>query len=153
MKTIRETPRLRLRHACAGDAAWLLALMNEPAYLENIGDRGLRTVDDAQTYIARTFEQSYRDNGHGLYVVETRDEITPVGLCGLVRRDALPYPDIGFAFLAGSGAGCRGAQRGWNAMIPMPTSATATPATSHGVGRTPSTAHSQAKAIAMYMPP
>ena len=99
MTVVAETSRLRLRHACAADADWLLQLMNEPAYLENIGDRGVRTVADAQVYIADNFEKSYRDNGHGLYVVEAKGEATPVGLCGLVRRDALPHPDIGFAFL------------------------------------------------------
>jgi RimJ/RimL family protein N-acetyltransferase len=94
-----ETVRLRLRCARSDDAQWLVGLMNEPAFIENIGDRGVRTAADARDYIAAQFEHSYERNGHGLYVVELKAEGARIGLCGLVRRDTLPYPDIGFAFL------------------------------------------------------
>lgn len=98
-----ETPRLRLREITPADADFLLELMNEPGYLENIGDRGVRTLDDAARYIAERFLSSYAVEGWGLWCVERRGEGERLGVCGLVRRDGLEHPDIGFAFLARHG--------------------------------------------------
>ena len=73
--------------------------MNEPSYLKYIGDKGVRTVTDAEQFIENVARKSYRDNGFGHYIVELRDSGTPIGTCGYVKRDELEYPDIGFAFL------------------------------------------------------
>jgi RimJ/RimL family protein N-acetyltransferase len=96
---VLETERLTLRHAELDDAAFVLRLLNEPSFLRFIGDRGVRTLDDAAKYIADRFIASYERNGFGLWVVELKESPGAIGISGLVKRDALPDPDIGFAFL------------------------------------------------------
>ena len=96
---ILETERLTLRHAASDDAEFMLRLLNEPSFIRFIGDRGVRTLDDAERYIAERLVGSYERHGYGLYVVERRGEPGAIGICGLVKRDALPDADIGFAFL------------------------------------------------------
>jgi RimJ/RimL family protein N-acetyltransferase len=96
---ILETERLVLRHLTADDAAFILELLNEPAFLENIGDRGARTLTDARRYITRGPVASYCKFGFGLYLVELKDSGAPIGICGLLKRDWLEHVDIGFAFL------------------------------------------------------
>jgi RimJ/RimL family protein N-acetyltransferase len=96
---ILETERLVLRRLTKDDAAFILELLNEPAFLENIGDRGARTLADARRYIARGPMESYRKFGFGLYLVELKDSGAPIGICGLLKRDWLEDVDIGFAFL------------------------------------------------------
>lgn len=96
---ILETERLTLRQASLGDAEFILRLLNEPSFLRYIGDRGVRTVDDAEQYVAQRLIESYVRNGFGLWIVERKESSGPIGLCGLVKRDALPDADIGFAFL------------------------------------------------------
>jgi RimJ/RimL family protein N-acetyltransferase len=97
--TVIETPRLSLREMASSDDEFILALMNEPAYHQHIGDRGIRTIEGARAYILDKFVTSYAKFGHGLYLVEAKDRRRPVGICGLVKREALEHPDIGFAFL------------------------------------------------------
>lgn len=94
-----ETERLTLREASLDDATFILRLLNEPSFLRFIGDRGVRTVDDAVRYIAERLIESYVVNGFGLWLVERKEAPGPIGLCGLVKRSALPDADIGFAFL------------------------------------------------------
>lgn len=96
---ILETERLVVRRLVLDDAAFILELLNEPAFLENIGDRGARTLADARRYIARGPVASYRKFGFGLYMVELKDSGAPIGICGLLKRDWLADVDIGFAFL------------------------------------------------------
>lgn len=98
-KQILETERLFLREVGTEDAAFVLDLLNQPSFKKYIGDRGVRTLDQAREYIKTRFSNSYRDNGFGLYLMELKEDATPVGVCGFVRRDALPDPDIGFALL------------------------------------------------------
>lgn len=98
MKTVLETDRLVLRHVIPSDDEFLFALMNEPAFHQNIGDRGIRTLADARAYIEKRFTSRYAELGYGLYLVELKPERTPVGIAGFVKRDFLPHPDIGFAF-------------------------------------------------------
>ncbi len=96
---VLETERLTLRHASLDDADFMLGLLNEPSFLEFIGDRGVRTVDDARRYIDERFVASYERNGFGLWIVERKDERGAIGICGLVKRETLDEPDLGFAFL------------------------------------------------------
>jgi RimJ/RimL family protein N-acetyltransferase len=93
------TQRLELRQLDAGDAPFMLELLNDPAFIANIGDRGVRTVEGAARYIEDRMASSYVRHGHGLYLVESRTTGAAIGICGLVRRDYLDDPDIGFAFL------------------------------------------------------
>lgn len=92
------TERLQLRELNEGDAAFIVALLTDPAFLEFIGDRGVRDEVQALGYIAR-IREGIAKNGYGLYAVTLRAEATAVGLCGLVRRESLPHADVGFAFL------------------------------------------------------
>lgn len=94
-----DTPRLRLRRVTPQDDAFVLELLNEPAYKRNIGDRGLRTLDDARRYIGERFVASYETHGFGLYAVEPRGGGAPLGISGLVKRESLSDVDIGYAFL------------------------------------------------------
>lgn len=97
---ILETERLLLREINADDDAFTLDLLNQPSFIKYIGDRGVRDIDGARDFIESRYQKSYRDNGYGLYVVELKAaEAEPIGVCGFVRRDTLPGPDIGFAFL------------------------------------------------------
>ncbi len=96
-----ETARLRLRHLTADDADFIVELLNEPAFIRNIGDRGVRTAEDARGYIAKGPVASYERHGFGLCAVELKDTGTPIGICGLLKRDTLEHVDIGFAFLSG----------------------------------------------------
>jgi len=94
-----ETDRLRLRQATLDDAAFALAVYNSPGFIEFVGDRGLRTTDDAKAYVEKNLMGSYAKNGFGLYVVELKGTGEAVGICGLVDRPGLDAPDIGFTFL------------------------------------------------------
>jgi RimJ/RimL family protein N-acetyltransferase len=99
MGPIIDTRRLSLRPVTVDDAAFILELMNEPPYHENIGDRGVRTVSDAARYITEKYTASYEARGYGLYLVELKEGLAQVGICGLVKRDILDQPDVGFAYL------------------------------------------------------
>jgi [ribosomal protein S5]-alanine N-acetyltransferase len=96
---ILSTARLTVRELTRDDAAFILTLLNDPAFLEHIGDRGVRTVEDAANYIAGGPRASYAEHGFGLWLVELIDGAAPIGICGVLKRDTLPDPDIGFAFL------------------------------------------------------
>ena len=98
--TVLETERLTLRHLSPDrDAEFILRLLNEPSFLQFIGDKGVRTQDDARAYIRNGPMNSYEQNGFGLYKVELKESGEAIGICGLVKRDTLPDADIGFAFL------------------------------------------------------
>ena len=94
-----ETDRLILRWLGAGDAAFILRLLNEPSWLKYIGDKGVKTLQDAEDYIRKGPREMYERRGHGLYLVETRERGEPIGICGLIKREALEDVDLGFAFL------------------------------------------------------
>ncbi len=94
-----ETERLLIRHLDDADAGFIVSLLNDPAFLRNIGDRGVRTPDDARTYIANGPAASYARHGFGLFAVTLSSSGEPIGICGLVKREALDDVDLGFAFL------------------------------------------------------
>ncbi|KAB2881254.1 GNAT family N-acetyltransferase [bacterium] len=99
MKQILETDRLIIRELNSHDAEFILKLVNTPAWLKFIGDRGVKNLDDAKKYIENGPVKSYADNGFGLYLMELKNEKAPIGMCGLIKRDFLPDPDIGFALM------------------------------------------------------
>jgi len=96
---VLQTERLILRRLTTGDAEFVLELLNEPSFLQYIGDRGVRSLEEAREYIVNRLVASYERNGFGLYLVELKESRIPIGISGLVKRDALPDADIGFAFL------------------------------------------------------
>lgn len=96
---ILETERLVVRELTAGDAGFILELVNDPDWLRNIGDRGVRDIEGARGYIEQGPAASYREHGFGLWAVDLKKLDEPVGICGLIQRDYLDHPDMGFAFL------------------------------------------------------
>ncbi|MFN8455927.1 MAG: GNAT family N-acetyltransferase [Anaerolineae bacterium] len=93
-----ETERLNLRWISTDDAEFILGLLNEPSWLRFIGDRGVRTLEDARNYILNGPVAMYDRLGFGLYLVELKASGLPLGMCGLLKRDFLDDVDIGFAF-------------------------------------------------------
>jgi len=95
-----ETPRLALRHLDPdSDAGFMLELANSPGWLRHIGDRGLRSVEDAERYLRDGPVDMYTRHGFGLFLVEGRATRERLGICGLIRRAGLDDVDLGFAFL------------------------------------------------------
>lgn len=94
-----ETERLILRPFTPDDAAFVVVLLNEPSFIANIGDRGVRTVEDAVAYLAGGPIASYEANGHGLLLMELRDTGEPIGMCGLLRRAQFADVDVGYSIL------------------------------------------------------
>lgn len=97
--TLLQTENLIIRKLHIEDAAFIFELVNMPSWLQHIGDRGVKTLRDAEQYIINGPMASYKKFGFGLYLVALKDTQEPVGMCGLLKRDTLDDPDIGFAFL------------------------------------------------------
>lgn len=98
---IAETERLRLRTITLdeADVAFHLALLNDPAFIEHIGDRGVRTMEESRHYITDGPVAMHERHGHSMYMVELKDNGTRIGMCGLIKRDFLEDVDIGYAFM------------------------------------------------------
>ncbi len=98
MKHILETERLKLRKFTLHDTKFIIELLNSPGWIKYIGDRNIKTTEAAKTYLQNGPLKSYELNGFGLSMVEMKNG-TPIGMCGILKRDNLENPDIGFAFL------------------------------------------------------
>jgi RimJ/RimL family protein N-acetyltransferase len=96
---ILETERLVLRRLTATDAPFILQLVNEPSWVQYIGDKGVRTLEDARNYIDKGPIEMYGRLGFGLYLVELKASGEPIGMCGLIKRESLEDVDVGYAFL------------------------------------------------------
>ncbi len=96
--TAIETERLALQPFTGDDAEFVLRLVNEPSFLRYIGDRGVRNLADARRYIAEGPVAGYARHGYGLMRVLRKSDGTAVGMCGVLKRDTLPDPDIGFSY-------------------------------------------------------
>lgn len=94
-----ETARLTLRRFTLDDAAFALRLVNEPSFIANIGDKGVRSLDDARRYLSEGPLAMYGKYGYGLWHAALREGGTAVGMCGLLKRDILPDVDVGYAYL------------------------------------------------------
>jgi RimJ/RimL family protein N-acetyltransferase len=97
--TVIETERLLLRPFTVDDAQFVLTLLNEPSFLRYIGDKSVRDLESACDYLVNGPMASYERNGFGLCLLELKDSRVPMGMCGLLKREELPEPDIGFALL------------------------------------------------------
>ncbi len=93
------TERLELREYTIQDAPFIYKLMNSEGWLKNIGDRNIKTLEDAESYMLKNYLSSYKKHGFGPYLVLLKDG-TPIGSSGLYKRENLDHPDVGFAFLA-----------------------------------------------------
>lgn len=99
---VLETPRLAIRRFSdenPDDARFVVELLNDTEFLRQIGDRGVRTEDDARRYLREGPMASYQRFGFGLSRVDLKASGEPIGMCGLLQRDHLDHPDIGFAYL------------------------------------------------------
>ena len=97
--SVLVTERLDLRCMTTDDAEFILQLLNDADFIRFIGDKGVRTIDDACRYILNGPIASYERHGFGLWLVQLRPSSVPVGMCGLLKRETLDDVDIGFAFL------------------------------------------------------
>jgi [ribosomal protein S5]-alanine N-acetyltransferase len=95
---VLETDRLLLRRLTEDDAAFIMRLVNEASWLRFIGDKGVRTLEDAREYLRKGPLDMYARYGFGMYLVTRKLDAAPLGMCGLIKRDTLPDVDIGFAF-------------------------------------------------------
>lgn len=96
---VAQTPRLILRQLTPEDASFILVLLNTQGFIDNIGDKGVRTLQDAKDYIANGPAISYREHGFGLFAVMLAENGFPIGICGLIKRPTLAHVDLGYAFL------------------------------------------------------
>jgi RimJ/RimL family protein N-acetyltransferase len=94
-----DTARLALTRLSGDDGEFIIRVLNEPSFLRYIGDRGVRTLDDARRYIREGPAAGYARYGYGLMRVGLKPGGTPIGMCGVLRRDTLPEPDLGFSLL------------------------------------------------------
>lgn len=94
-----ETERLIVRWLDVSDKDFIFRLLNEPGWLQYIGDKGIRSLEDAENYIMSGPRSMYERMGFGLFVTELKETRIPIGLCGLIKRDGLEDVDLGFAFL------------------------------------------------------
>jgi RimJ/RimL family protein N-acetyltransferase len=99
MQAILETQRLTLQEFTLEDTAFIIELLNSPGWLRFIGDRNVKTEQQAADYLRNGPLKSYQQNGYGLSMVETKEGKKSIGMCGIIKRDNLENPDIGFAFL------------------------------------------------------
>jgi ribosomal-protein-alanine N-acetyltransferase len=96
---VLETDRLILRRFTTDDCAFIFELLNDPSWLRFIGDKGVKTLDDARDYIRKGPMAMYERTGFGLYLTALKAGRIPIGMCGLIKRDSLEDVDVGFAFL------------------------------------------------------
>ncbi|MET1254467.1 GNAT family N-acetyltransferase [Aliikangiella maris] len=94
-----KTARLIVREFNLEDAPFVFKLVNEPSWIENIGDKNIHNIDDAKNYLLNGPMKSYRENGFGLYLIELKTTGMPIGMCGLVKREGLDCPDVGYALM------------------------------------------------------
>jgi RimJ/RimL family protein N-acetyltransferase len=99
IEEVLQTPRLRLRRFTAEDAAFIIEIVNTPGWLRFIGDRHIHSIEQAIQYLEKGPAKSYHDNGFGLSMVERLNDRAAIGMCGLLKREQLDVPDVGFAFL------------------------------------------------------
>lgn len=99
MKIIFESVRLRAREITVEDAPFLFELLNSEGWLKYIGNRNIATIQDAQRHMEQNYLPMYPRLGFGLWLIADKETGTPMGMCGILKRDSLPDADIGFAFL------------------------------------------------------
>lgn len=98
-RIILQTERLILRQLTLTDTPFIIELLNTEGWIKYIGDRNVKTAEQARQYLSNGPVKSYAANGFGLYLVALKDKQVPIGMCGLIKRDYLPHADIGYALL------------------------------------------------------
>lgn len=96
---ILKTERLSIEEIELADAPFFLELLNSPGWIENIGDRGVRTIEDAEAYISQKIRPAYKEFGFGFYKMVLIDRAIPIGTVGIIKRPTLDHVDIGYGLL------------------------------------------------------
>lgn len=99
MTEVLQTERLMLRKLTLHDTDFIVELVNSPGWLQYIGYRNIHTEEDAIKYLQDGPMKSYEQNGYGLLLIHLKTTKAPIGMCGLLKRDALELPDLGYALL------------------------------------------------------
>ncbi len=99
MDHILATERLTLQALTLEDTDFILELVNSEGWIKNIGDKKIKSTTDATFYLQEGPLRSYARYGYGLSKVVLKGTNTTIGMCGIVNRETLDHPDIGFAFL------------------------------------------------------
>ncbi|MBY7729874.1 GNAT family N-acetyltransferase [Vibrio bathopelagicus] len=94
-----ETARLRLRMITPQDAAFIQRLYSSEDFLRYIGDKEITDTDKAVEYIENNILKMHQEKGVCLLAVEIKESSTPIGVCGLIKRDTLESHDIGYGFV------------------------------------------------------
>lgn len=94
-----ETKRLLLIPTSEKDAEFIFKLLNSPKWIEYIGDRNIKTLNDAKQYLIEKIIPQYHKIGYGTYTVIRKSDNRKMGTCGLYDREGLQGVDLGFAFL------------------------------------------------------
>ena len=94
-----ETGRLLINKITIDDAAFILELMNDKDWIKNIGDKGVRTIEDAQAYIQNRFLKTYIESNYGFYTMNLKNTLQIIGIVGLVDRKGIDHIDIGYGIL------------------------------------------------------
>jgi len=96
---VATTERLRIRWMQLSDAQFVIDMLNSPGWIENIGDRKVHTISDAENYLKQKVLIDYEKSGFGMYLIESLNDRRYIGMCGLVDRAGLEGVDIGFALM------------------------------------------------------
>lgn len=93
------TNRLEIRELTLEDADFIFELLNQISWKKYIGNKNIKTIDDAKQYILDNPLKMYQTHGFGLWCVTKIYSKQALGVAGIIKRDTLPMVDIGFAFL------------------------------------------------------
>ena len=99
---VLTSERLQIRPFTFDDASFIIELLNDKDFIKHIQDRGVRSLEDARAYLTDGPMASYQRFGFGLCCVVEQSSQASVGMCGILKRETLPVPDIGYAFLPGA---------------------------------------------------
>ena len=97
---ILVTERLLLRKLTLTDAPFILKLVNDPSWLQYIGDKNVHSLKDAEQYILEKILNHYELHGFGFYLVVTKNNKTPIGITGFINRASMDAIEVGFAFIS-----------------------------------------------------
>ncbi|ASD69160.1 GNAT family N-acetyltransferase [Pseudoalteromonas piscicida] len=91
--------RIFLRKANLNDAGFLLRLLNQKSFIDNIRDKGIKTQQQAEEHIEQAYLIPYQIGAPAAYIVVEASSNISIGLCGLYQRPFFNIPDLGYALL------------------------------------------------------
>ena len=93
------TARLSFRHITEADADFIFELYSTESFVRFIADKNFQTSEDARQFIINSLVEMYQTPGLGLMLVERKSDSSPLGICGLIKRESLDAVDLGFGYL------------------------------------------------------